>query len=170
MLIGRTMGYPHYVASRYGYLGIDIVPLARADMSLLPLLFFFDSTHVARTSWYREFVFGDHVTSRGAFRLRRGEFIEDKLGQAELNDIKQHGMAAHAKYGTFLLDDGGGAVLPASRRCARERGARRLTGSLAVVSRRSRAAGPLRRGRDGGEDRKNTERRRGVKRGVLAEA
>ena len=36
----------------------------------------------------------------------RQDFIEDKLGQAELNDIKQNGLAAHAKWGTWLYDDG----------------------------------------------------------------
>ena len=62
LLTGRTVGYAHYVRSRYGHL--DITPLARDDGdggTLLPLLFMFDSTHVARVDWYLQFVFGDHV-------------------------------------------------------------------------------------------------------------
>lgn len=38
--------------------------------------------------------------------LSRGCFIEDTLGQVQLRDLLQRGMAAHADYGNFLLDHG----------------------------------------------------------------
>ena len=70
--------------------------------SLIPLLFWFDKTHVCRTEHYRNFLF------RRAYFLRDGDFIEDTFGHRELDDIKGNGIGAHAKYGTFLYerDDG----------------------------------------------------------------
>lgn len=47
--------------------------------------------------------------------LSRGCFIEDTLGQVQLRDLLQRGMAAHADYGNFLLDHG-------ARGCCVERG------------------------------------------------
>jgi hypothetical protein len=44
-------------------------------------------------------------------RFKRGDFIEDTLGHRELADIRAHGFLAHAKYGTFLYDDGSGEVI-----------------------------------------------------------
>ena len=33
-------------------------------------------------------------------------FIEDKLGQKQLLDIRTQGLAAHAEYGTYIFNDG----------------------------------------------------------------
>jgi hypothetical protein len=52
-----------------------------------------------QTSFYNDFVF-----SGG--RVKRGAFVEDRLGNAMLDDIRANGYAAHRKYGTWLLDDG----------------------------------------------------------------
>jgi len=38
--------------------------------------------------------------------VKRGGFVEDKLGQYQLADIRACGLGAHAKYGQFVLDDG----------------------------------------------------------------
>ena len=106
-------------------------------MPLYPLLFWFDKTHICRTDHYRAFVFGRHPrrheeaspeepgapidSSEGGdgeagrapsgIQFRRGEFIEDTLGHRQLADIRAHGFSAHAKYGTFLYDDGAGEVI-----------------------------------------------------------
>lgn len=51
-----------------------------------------------QTEWYRTFVFNGH-------RVARGGFIEDKLGPAMLAQLRAHGPAAHARFGTWLFDD-----------------------------------------------------------------
>ena len=38
--------------------------------------------------------------------MKRGGFVEDKLGQYQLADIRANGLDAHAKYAQFVLDDG----------------------------------------------------------------
>jgi len=69
-------------------------------MDLVPLIQWYDSTHIASTSYYRNFVF-----ERRAKRVAKGGFIEDKLGQQQLKVILERGMEAHVPYGTFILDD-----------------------------------------------------------------
>jgi hypothetical protein len=64
---------------------------------LLPLVYWYDSTHVATADHYRNFVFGPR-------RLTKGNFIEADLGQQQLRDITTRGMAAHGEYATYLLD------------------------------------------------------------------
>ena len=116
-----TVDYPQKCRSRYG---IDIEryalplpsPLEEARLALglecnatsqlnaprsstprlLPTLLWYDKTHVARKSYYLNFV----------LRLCEGEFPEDTFGQAELADIKANGMEAHLKYGNYVLDQG----------------------------------------------------------------
>ena len=59
----------------------------------------YDSTHVCSTAHYRDFVY------RGGL-VKKGGFVEDKLGQFQLADIRENSMAAHAKFAQFVLDDG----------------------------------------------------------------
>eukprot|EP01116_Phalansterium_solitarium_P023063 TRINITY_DN7884_c0_g1_i1.p1 TRINITY_DN7884_c0_g1~~TRINITY_DN7884_c0_g1_i1.p1 ORF type:complete len:323 (+),score=102.03 TRINITY_DN7884_c0_g1_i1:671-1639(+) len=66
------------------------VPLAK-------LLFWYDKNHIARASAYRSLVFED-----GSTIVRRGDFIEDRLGHKILAEIREGGDAAHATYGTYL--------------------------------------------------------------------
>jgi hypothetical protein len=78
---------------------------------LVPLMFWYDSTHIACVEHYKNFVYREHFVDGvpryvTAFKIRTGDFIEDKLGQAEREDIKANGLQAHAKYGTFMLEDG----------------------------------------------------------------
>ena len=92
---------------------------ARFGLPLYPLLFWFDKTHICRTEHYRTFVFGQHhqfdadqrLSGESAVIFKRGDFIEDTLGHRQLADIRAHGFSAHAKYGTFLFDDGGGEII-----------------------------------------------------------
>jgi hypothetical protein len=116
----------NYVETCHTRTGIRVESQAArfGGLPLLPLLFWYDKTHIACVEHYRRFVFRDAGSpeartaaaaaaqaagERAAFRP--GDFIEDTLGQRQLEDVKRNGMSAHAKYGTFLLDDGGGAVL-----------------------------------------------------------
>jgi len=77
---------------------------------LVPLIFWYDSTHIACVDHYRDFVFGEHCIENvgpywSQFKLGTGDFIEDKLGQAEREDVKMNGLRAHDKYGNYLLED-----------------------------------------------------------------
>lgn len=78
---------------------------------LVPLIFWYDSTHIASTEHYKKFVFGHHLIENVSCfqgrpqKLFTGDFIEDKLGQVEREDIKANGMGVHSKYGTYLLTD-----------------------------------------------------------------
>lgn len=83
--------------SQYGK-KIKDVEIPEEGVSLLPLVQWYDSTHVASTRYYRDFVFNAR-----AKRVKRGGFIEDKLGQEQLRLFLQGGMEAHKPYGTYLL-------------------------------------------------------------------
>jgi hypothetical protein len=72
------------------------VPITMAGLRLAPLYFWYDKPHVARVDHYRHFVFG-----QGRFKV--GDFIEDTLGHAMLEDIRVQGVNAHASYGTWNL-------------------------------------------------------------------
>ena len=74
----------------------------------VPLVFWYDSTHVVPVRFYLDVIFGDHefpgTKFANKFRLRTGDFVEDKFGQAMLSYIKLHGMAkGHPRFGTFLM-------------------------------------------------------------------
>jgi len=94
-----TLRHQSHVLSKYG-LRIEAVELDGCDLRAMPLLQWYDSAHIGRTDYYRSFVFGPRQL------VARGGFIEDKLGQQQLKDIRSHGLNAHAEYGTFVLDDG----------------------------------------------------------------
>eukprot|EP00960_Hanusia_phi_P071623 767594-Hanusia_phi.AAC.12 len=113
-----TRNYAHAQRTRLGQYGlkgaslIDVegyaIPLA-ASSKLLPCLQWYDSTHVCRTSFYRDFVFGEQGDEGGAQAQKlccRGDFIEDRFGQAQIKDIQKSGMPAHAKWKTWLYHDG----------------------------------------------------------------
>mmetsp|Transcript_20137 Transcript_20137/g.63357 ORF Transcript_20137/g.63357 Transcript_20137/m.63357 type:complete len:255 (-) Transcript_20137:28-792(-) len=90
--------YARLVLSKYR-LRIEATRPEGFDFGLMPLLQWYDSTHVCSTRHYRDFVYrGDLV--------KRGGFVEDKLGQYQLADIRANGLDAHAKYAQFVLDDG----------------------------------------------------------------
>jgi hypothetical protein len=70
-------------------------------LELVPLTQFYDSIHVARTSWFLSSVYG----LKRWTNLPLGGFIEDTFGQVMLDDIRRHGPSAHAKYRTFIVED-----------------------------------------------------------------
>lgn len=95
---GTTLGYQHFVLSKYG-IRVESEPLGTTGMDIVPLIQWYDSTHICSTKHYRDFVYrGDLV--------KKGGFIEDKLGQKQLADIRANGLQAHKEYSTYVLDDG----------------------------------------------------------------
>ena len=92
-----TLHYPRFVLSKYAF---RIEPKRLSpSITVVPLLQWYDSTHICATQHYRDFVYrGDLV--------KKGGFVEDKLGQFQLADIRKNGLDAHSVYGTYVLDDG----------------------------------------------------------------
>lgn len=69
---------------------------------LVPLLQFYDSTHLALTGYYRDFIFDPKRRL-----VARGGFVEDKVSTAMLRVMRRDGFAAgHRIFGTWLYDDG----------------------------------------------------------------
>jgi len=98
-----SINHAHRMRSKYQ---IDVGPglvTSLQGQPLCPLLFWYDSTHIAKVRHYLDFAFGWHRPEQ-PFRLCTGDFFEDKLGQFELKEIKSRGMDAHAKYGTYVLE------------------------------------------------------------------
>ena len=93
-----TLHYQRLVLSKYG-IRVDRRAPEGFDFELTPLLQWYDSTHVCSTRHYREFVYGGKL-------VKKGGFVEDKLGQFQLAAIREHGMAAHAQFAQFVLNDG----------------------------------------------------------------
>ncbi|CAL57244.1 hypothetical protein OT_ostta12g01480 [Ostreococcus tauri] len=80
-----------------GHHGIELVPLVQ----------FYDSMHVARTSWYLSKIYGkDRFVN-----LPLGGFIEDTVGQHMVAEIRAHGASAHAQFATFIVEDGTGETM-----------------------------------------------------------
>lgn len=80
------LDYPHRIKSRFR---VDITGhecrLKNGDR-LVPLLQWLDSTHVAETRWYRDFVFDPSLKL-----VKKGGFIEDKFGQEQVKQIREKG-------------------------------------------------------------------------------
>jgi hypothetical protein len=75
-----------------------------ANSTLVPLYCWYDRNHIASVSHYQSVVFASGL-------VKKGTFIEDSYGQAQLKKIKAEGLSAHRPYGTYLLDDGRGAAI-----------------------------------------------------------
>ena len=94
------------------------------EVSLLPILFWYDSTHLTTKDYYLNFIFRpidityDSIKSNFQRKrlpkgrtevtttvvLKRGDFIEDVVGQAQLSEIQSFGMKKHARFGTYAID------------------------------------------------------------------
>ncbi len=76
------------------------------QLSLTPVLFWYDNTHIAETSHYRDFVFHPQYKM-----VARGGFVEDKLSPCLLRSCERLGLTeGHSKFGCYLLDDHSGVV------------------------------------------------------------
>jgi hypothetical protein len=100
-----TLSHDKSHRSRFPGYGAFDLPRRSYDehpgLELVPLTQFYDSMHVARTSFYLSFVYGQKRWAN----LPVGAFIEDTLGQKMLEDIRRNGPSAHAKYRTFIVED-----------------------------------------------------------------
>lgn len=92
-----TLNYIQKVKKRYG---LDVQPRMVEELTfpLVPLVFWFGRTHVARSEYYRDFVLNRE--------LKTGDHLEELLGETQLCDVCKNGMKAHALYGNFVLDQG----------------------------------------------------------------
>ena len=104
----RYVGFPttttlHHARHVKNY-GLRLEMETVEGAKFLPLVQWYDSTHLASTEHYMRFVYGRDRR----VNFSRSGFVEDRLGQAQLADIRQGGMSAHAAYGTWLYFDGGG--------------------------------------------------------------
>jgi len=85
---------PETITARHG--GLKICPREVGGLHLLPLVMWYDSTHLASVAHYRQIVMPE---------LKTGDFIEESFGRRQVEDIVKHGLAAHEKYGSFMLMD-----------------------------------------------------------------
>ena len=92
-----TLRYKERVADRFG-IALEEKRMPQLTSPLLPLLMWYDKPHIACVEHLRQRVYAGGV-------LRLGDFVEDVFGRAQMEDIKQHGIGAHAKYGTWVLSD-----------------------------------------------------------------
>lgn len=72
---------------------------------LVPLYVWYDRNHIANVEHYKNVVFAENSG------VKRGTFIEDSFGQAQLSAIKEGGLQAHRAYGTYVFDDGMGPAI-----------------------------------------------------------
>ena len=72
---------------------------------LVPLYVWYDRNHIANVEHYKNVVFAENSG------VKRGTFIEDCFGQAQLSAIKEGGLQTHRAYGTYLFDDGMGPAI-----------------------------------------------------------
>jgi len=101
MPTSTTVTHQSHVLSKYR---IHIEPWQADDAGLLmmPLIQWYDSTHICEVEYYRKFVFGPRKL------VARGGFIEDKFGQAQLADIRARGVeVSHRDWGTFIAAGSG---------------------------------------------------------------
>ena len=106
-----TTNYKNKVKQKYG---IELQPRrvhGLEEFPLIPLVFWFGRTHVAQTDYYRDFVLNR--------QLKTGDHLEELLGETQLRDLLENGMAAHETYGNFVLDQGTEVLYHLSGRRAR---------------------------------------------------
>lgn len=96
----KSIRHAEITQSKYN---INLEPIIFNNIKLVPLIFWYDSTHIASVSHYKEFVFKEHIFKDKIVKLTIGDFIEDKFGQMQREDIKSNGIQAHSKYKSYVL-------------------------------------------------------------------
>ncbi|CAE7447587.1 unnamed protein product, partial [Symbiodinium sp. CCMP2456] len=85
----------HYEGIAYQHHGVRVKPETHRGLSLMPIIFWYDSTHITSVEHYTALVFGPEEA------YNPGNFVEETFGVRQRNDIMAKGMEAHAKYGTY---------------------------------------------------------------------
>jgi len=74
------------------------------QLTLTPILFWYDNTHICETAHYRDFIFNPKEK-----HVKRGGFVEDKLSPVIFRHVEKLGLQqAHSKFGCYVLDDHSG--------------------------------------------------------------
>lgn len=74
------------------------------QLTLTPVVFWYDNTHIAETAHYRDFVFDPTYKM-----VKKGGFVEDKLSPVITRTLEKLGLKeGHARFGCFILDDHSG--------------------------------------------------------------
>lgn len=85
----------HYEAVAWQHHGVRVKEVEVGGLKLVPVIFWYDSTHITSVRQYRTLVFGpDEV-------YQMGNFVEETFGVRQRQDIMSGGMDAHPKYGTY---------------------------------------------------------------------
>jgi hypothetical protein len=96
----RYIGMPllvnlSYEAIAWQHHGIRVQQEQHRGIHLVPIVFWYDSTHITSVEHYRSLVFGADEA------YAPGSFVEETFGVRQRQDIMSNGMAAHYKYGTY---------------------------------------------------------------------
>lgn len=86
----------HYEACAWQHHGVRVEAQVHGGLDLVPIVFWYDSTHITSVKHYKELVFGPGEV------YQAGNFVEETFGVRQRNDIMASGMAAaHPRYGTY---------------------------------------------------------------------
>lgn len=85
----------HYEACAWQHHGVRVNEMAVGGLRLVPLVFWYDSTHITSVEHYQSLIFGPHE------KYRPGDFVEETFGVRQRLDVMAKGMDVHAKYGTY---------------------------------------------------------------------
>jgi len=86
----------HYEAIAWQHHSVRVQEVPVGGLRLVPVIFWYDSTHITSVQHYKSLVFGPGEP------YKPGNFVEETFGIRQRNDIMAKGMAQHsAKYGTY---------------------------------------------------------------------
>jgi len=85
----------HYEAIAWQHHGVKVAVEEHGGLQLVPVVFWYDSTHITSVGHYNSLVFGPGQV------YTPGNFVEETFGVRQRNDIMATGLAAHARYGTY---------------------------------------------------------------------
>ena len=103
----QTVNYEAKLISRYNTFYEEYKKKSDlCGLSIIPLLFWYDKPHICRTSYYKDYVFGNkHLILKTRKRISVKNFIEDSFGQVVKENIKIGGYEEFIKYNSFLYYD-----------------------------------------------------------------
>ncbi|CAE8618065.1 unnamed protein product [Polarella glacialis] len=86
----------HYESIAWQHHGVRVKKEAHKGVDLVPVIFWYDSTHITSVRHYQTLVFGPEEV------YTAGNFVEETFGVRQRNDVMAKGMDVHAaKYGTY---------------------------------------------------------------------